>query len=295
MDARLHITIDGHEVEMTTAGAADYIRGLNGKENQHEHSRLMARMKTGAALLEIRPQYRYGSWEDWLKLAGIDPRRANSAMRLAASLAGPDGSLDLQKCIAHGLATPLEGQEGHNRRNGADLLQQISLRQAELATGVRKGKGAESADDELEDPTQYDTPEQLEESIRVMREHREKREAERERNVMNGVTIDSQGLAPVQTKRLVGEEEVHRGQAVYAGPEEGAVVAGRIGPAELAPSRRPEAAGQMTFVGVFAGAEDRMVRASSLVGERRRRAEEAAARFNAEMDVILGEAPVGGA
>lgn len=279
MEHRLHITVDGRAVAMTAADAAGYIHGLDRQFDDHEQSKLALRLKMGAALLEVRPQYEHGTWQAWLGTTKVDARRVRSAMQLAAALAGPDGTPDLGKCIARGLVRP--DQEDAKRRNGA-VLDGTSLRQAEIAAGIRKGGAPVSAEqevEEVEDESQYASDAEL---------------------AALGYSGGDGGEEEDMEAVLVGDKDVKPGDVLLAGPERGTVVAapkaaqgiaGRIGPVDLGKARRPDAEGQMTLVGCFvsalAGKEKRI---EGLDAERRRRAEAVLMRCSRELDEILGEA-----
>lgn len=233
------LAVDGRLLQMSDFDAASLARDLNNQFNGLEAQQVMVRLKLGSLLRQVRDRRPHGTWEAWLGVTGIDPRRARSAMQFAGALAGEDGKPDPDKCLELKLITQEEAE--HLRRHGADMPERITLRQAEIAAGIRKAAPVAPVEKPAEpDDSLEEIPCAGPEEIAAL-------------NRMYGITdeedgvdgsVDVQGTGTVTPAAAPADKPpVARDQAV----------AGRIGPAriELGRARRPEAAGQMTLAPLF--------------------------------------------
>lgn len=287
-NGRLKLTVDGHMVLISDLDAAEVARRLDGEIDRIDNQRLLSKLRLGVMLRQVRDQKARGTWEPWLKVTGIDPRRARAAVQLAEGLSGRDSAVDLDKWVERGLITQEESEQ--YRHSGAGFPVGVSLRQAEVAVGIRKAAPVapvEKPEDlgDSRDETPCAGPEEIAALNRMYGIEEE------EDGVDVTVTVDAQGVGTVVAAAALADIP-HKGPPVARDQ----AVAGRIGPAELGRARRPEAAGQMNLLSVWMELESEVAGAAERGHGEKARA--IVARHMAEIRkelAELGEAPVGGA
>jgi hypothetical protein len=148
--AAIKARVRGESRTLSFDEALRVARELYGEIGEAEDSLLRRRVRLGAFLLQVHRELEHGRWMSWLEATDIHEKTAQSACGLAAQYADAHGELDLDSLLkavdAYNAAHPnpkhqlkvLPRKKGTNTNHGSDLRGEPTLRQAEIAAGVRK-------------------------------------------------------------------------------------------------------------------------------------------------------------
>ena len=133
---RLRCHTDGQLVTLDWRDALERSRMLAKNAESRASDARSALIALGAHLNEIRQQLAHGHWNRFLDATGINRKRSQRAMRLAADVAMPDGQVDENKIESHRLSFNATAQARGVRPIPEGPL---SARNIEIVMGRRPG------------------------------------------------------------------------------------------------------------------------------------------------------------